>query len=231
MESLVAYDQVDGVATLTLDDGKVNAISMPMLAAVNGALDQAEAAQAVVVLAGRPGVFCAGFDLKTLTVGGAEAEALARGGFALVSRLISFPSPVVAACTGHAIALGALLLHSADYRIGASGAFKLMMNEVAIGVPLPATAIAVLQERLHPSALYRATALAESFTPDDAEATGWLDRVVAPDDVVGAAQAYARSLAPLDRSAYHATKLLARRSTLDTFARLAADPFVPRPIA
>lgn len=231
MDSLVAYDLTDGVATLTLDDGKVNAISTPLLAAVNGALDQAEAAEAAVVLAGRPGVYSAGFDLKTLAGGGVEAEELTRGGFALVSRLLTFPRPVVAACTGHAIALGALVLHAADYRFGASGNFKLTMNEVAIGVPLPAAAIAILRERLHPSVHYRATVLAEAFTPDDAVATGWLDRVVEPAELVSAAREHASSLASLDRAAYHATKLLARRSLLDTFAHFAADQFVPRPVA
>src|SRR5690606_35281978 len=142
------------------------------------------------------------------------SAALARGGFALTSRLISFPAPVIGACTGHAVALGALLLAACDYRIGASGAFKLVMNEVAIGLPLPASAIALLRERLHPSVHYRATVLSEVFTPDDAVASGWLDRVVAPAEVLAAARDHARSLAGLDQVAYHASKLRARRSIL-----------------
>jgi len=229
MDSLVSYDLVDGVATLTMDDGKVNAISPSMLAALNDALDRAEADDAAVVLAGRPGVFSAGFDLNTLGSGGAEADALARGGFALVSRLFTFPTPVVGACSGHAIALGALLLAAGDYCVGASGGFKLLMNEVAIGIPLPASAIALLRGRLHPSAHYRATVLAETFTPDNAIVTGWLDRVVSPDELLTAAQDHARTLAGLNRAAYRATKLLARQSTVDGFAdHLAAETILPR---
>src|SRR5690606_39192132 len=128
MDTLVAYDLADGVATLTMDDGKVNAISPAMLAALDTALDRAEADGAIVVLAGRSGVFSAGFDLKTLGARDKAAADLARGGFALTSRLVSFPAPVIGACTGHAVALGALLLAACDYRIGASGDFKIVMN-------------------------------------------------------------------------------------------------------
>jgi enoyl-CoA hydratase/carnithine racemase len=226
MDSLVSYDLADGIATLTMDDGKVNAVSPSMLVALNDALDRAEADDAAVVLAGRPGVFSAGFDLTTLAGRDAAANALAHGGFALVARLFSFPRPVVGACTGHAVALGGLILSACDYRIGASGPFKLIMNEVAIGIALPAPAIELLRGRLHPSALYRASVLAETFTPDDGVATGWLDRVVAPEELLSTARDHARTLTGLDRAAYQATKLRVRQSTLDTMAEHLAGEIV-----
>lgn len=225
MNTLVAYDLADGVATLTMDDSKVNALSPALLAALNEALDRAEADAACVVLAGRPGVFSAGFDLKTLGARDAASDALARSGFALVSRLLSFPAPLVGACTGHAVAMGALLLATCDYRIGASGDFKIMMNESAIGIPMPVPASVLLRERLHPSVHYRAVVLAETFTPDDAVATGWLDQVVAPEELLTAARDKARSLGELHRAAYHTTKLRVWQSTLDSLAEyLAGDP-------
>jgi enoyl-CoA hydratase len=218
MDSLVSYDLADGVATLTMDDGKVNAVSPAMVAALNAALDRAEADRAVVVLAGRPGVFCAGFDLKTLAaVEDEAADRLALDGFALVARLVAFPTPVVAACSGHAIALGALLLAACDYRIGAAGDYKLAMNETAIGIPLPVPAIELLRQRLHPSVLHRAVNLAETFSPADAIAAGWLDRVVDPADLLTAAQAHARRLTGLNLAAYRVTKQRAWQSTLDSF--------------
>jgi enoyl-CoA hydratase len=224
MDTLVAYELTDGVASIVMDDGKVNAVSPAMLAALNSALDRAEEDGAAVVLAGRTGVFSAGFDLKVLGAQDETADALARGGFALTSRLVSFPAPVVGACTGHAVALGALMLAACDYRIGASGAFKLVMNEVAIGIPLPASGIALLRERLHPSVHYRATVLSETFAPDDAVATGWLDRVVPPEELLASAREHARAFAALDRAAYHATKLQTRKSILDSLdAHLASD--------
>jgi enoyl-CoA hydratase len=224
MDTLVSYDLADGVATLTLDDGKVNVLSLPMQSALHHALDRAESDAAAVVLAGRHGVFSAGFDLATLQAQDAKAESMARGGFALAARVLGFPSPVVAACTGHAVAMGALLVSACDFRIGATGAYKLVMNEVAIGISLPPAAIALLRDRLNPSALYRSVALAEVFTPDNAVASGWLDRVVAPEDLVAAAQEHARGLVALNRTAYRSTKLLARQSTLDMLTSyVAAD--------
>lgn len=230
MDTLVTYDLTDGVATLTMDDGKVNAVSLPMLDALNAALDRAEAENALVVLAGRPGVFSAGFDLATLAARDESATALAHGGFALVARLCQFPTPVVAACTGHAVALGSLLLSACDYRIGASGSFKLAMNEVAIGIPLPAPAVELLRERLHPAAAYRAIVLAETFGPDDAVATGWLDRVVEPGELLAAAQHHARTLTSLNGDAYRATKRTFRKSTLDMMGDFLGAPIALVPV-
>src|SRR5262245_31356964 len=103
-----------------MDDGKVNALSPPMLGELAGALDRAAADRAAVLLTGREAVFSAGFDLPTLRVGGAESVAMVRAGFELAARLLAFPTPVTIACTGHAVAMGALLLLSGDYRVGAA---------------------------------------------------------------------------------------------------------------
>jgi enoyl-CoA hydratase len=212
---LVTYELADGVATLTMDDGKVNVLSLQMQAAINDALDRATADRAVVVFAGRNGVFSAGFDLVTLRAGGPDGIAMARGGFALAARILTFPSPVVAACTWHAIAMGAFLVLSCDYSIGAAGAFKLTANEVSIGLSLPESAIAILRNRVAPSTLNRMATLAEVLTPDTAVAAGFLDRVLPAADVLAAAQAHARSLVALDRGAHATTKLRVRKSTVD----------------
>src|SRR4029450_11523443 len=131
MESPVAFQLEDSVATITMDDGKVNVMSLRMIATLNAALDRAEAERAVVLVTGREGVFSAGFDLPVLRAGGPDAVALVRAGFELAARMLAFPTPVVIACTGHAVAMGAFLLLSGDYRIGASGTYKLAANEVA----------------------------------------------------------------------------------------------------
>jgi enoyl-CoA hydratase len=216
MDSLVSYELTDGVAVITADDGKVNAISVAMQTALNQALDQAEADGAVVVLTGRPGRFSAGFDLQILAAGGPESEAMVTGGWALASRIVSFPTPVIAACTGHAIALGALMLCACDYRIGATGSYKITANEVAIGIPMPDAAVALMRDKLHPSAVLRAAVLAEVFTPEAAATAGWLDRLVDPEELRPAAVEHARGLAAtLNLAAHRATKLAMRQSTLD----------------
>jgi enoyl-CoA hydratase len=212
---LVSYDLAHGVATITMDDGNANVISSAMQAEVNAALDRAEADRAVVVFAGRPGRFSGGFDLGTLAAGGDASAAMVTGGWALAARLMTFPEPVVVACTGHAIGIGALLLCAADYRFGAAGDYKINANEVAIGITMPDAGAALLRDRLTPAALARAVILAEVFTPDTAVVAGWLDRVVPPEELFGAAGEHARALGALNRSAHHATKLRMRQSTLD----------------
>jgi enoyl-CoA hydratase len=218
--NLCDYDLTDGVATITMDDGKANALSPVLLAAIGAALDRAQDDEPIaVVLAGRPGRFSAGFDLGVLAAGGPEAIGMLRSGFELAHRLLSFPSPVVIACTGHAIAMGSFLLCAADHRIGAAGDFRLHANEAAIGLVVPSPAVALLRAKLTPSAFDRAVTLAESTAPADAVERGWLDEVVAPDDVVPRGQAVAASFSVLDRGAHVGTKLRTRATLLADIRR------------
>jgi enoyl-CoA hydratase len=213
--TLLSYDSTDGVASIVMDDGKANALSPAMLAELDHALDRAEEDEPTgLVLAGRPGRFSGGFDLRVLGAGGPDAVGMLRGGFELAARLLSFPVPVVIACTGHAIAMGSFLLCSGDHRVGAAGDFRLHANEVAIGLTMPQPAVAILRSRLTPSAFDRAVGLAEPTAPADAVERGWLDQVVGPDQVVPTAQAVAASFAGLDRAAHHGTKLRARAELL-----------------
>jgi enoyl-CoA hydratase len=199
---------------IVLDDGKANAMSPRMLAALNEALDAAEAAKKVVVLTGRPGVFSAGFDLKVLNAGGADATAMLQAGFALLHRLASFPTPIVAVCTGHGLALGSFILLATDYRIGTAGNFKIGANEVAIGMTMPFAALELLTARINPAAMHRAVTLAEVFTPEGAQHAGFLDEVVDADGLAERAEAVAASLAKLDMAAHHSTKLRLRHNML-----------------
>ena len=214
MKTRVGYSIEDGLATVNMDDGKVNVMSTEMLAEINVALDRAQADQAVVLITGRHGVFSAGFDLKVLREGGSPAVAMVKAGFELTERLLAFPLPVVMACTGHAVAMGLFLLQSGDYRVGASGPFKLTANEVAIGITMPHAAIEVLRQRLAPSYFTRAAILAESFSPEEAATGGMLDRVVEPSDLAEVALATARQLTQLDLAAHGASKLRVRRGSL-----------------
>jgi enoyl-CoA hydratase len=214
MPDPVSYSCDGSIATITLDDGKANALSPGMQASINGALDRAEADQAVAILTGRPGVFSGGFDLRVLGAGGDEAVAMLRGGFELAHRLMSFPRPVIVACTGHAVAMGSFLLLSADYRVGADGPFRIVANEVAIGLTMPHSALAILRWRLSPAYFDRAVLLSETFDPQSAVAAGFLDRVVDAAQVVSAASEVATAAAQLDARAHVATKRRARKVTL-----------------
>src|SRR4051812_12157710 len=197
MESIVGYRLESSVATITMDDGKVNALSRRMLSELDRALDQALVDRAVVVLTGRRGVFSAGFDLPVLRAGGDDAVALLGAGFAMAERLLAFPAPVVIACSGHAIAMGVFLVLSGDYRVGTTGTFKVSANEVAIGMAMPRAAIEICRQRLAPAHLVRAIALAEPYTPDEAVAAGFLDRAVPAAELAATARAIAGMLTSL----------------------------------
>lgn len=197
MSELLSYELVGDVAVVTMDDGKVNALSPQMIEDLGAALDRAEKEAKAVLLTGRPGKFCAGFDLKILMGGGEPSKALFLAGGELFLRLYGHPQPVVIAATGHAIAGGVLLLACGDLRIGVQGDFKLGLNEVAIGVPLPVFAHELARERLDPRFLVRATVLGTLFAPDEAKEVGWLDEVVEPDALKERALAAATKLAGL----------------------------------
>jgi enoyl-CoA hydratase/carnithine racemase len=213
---LVSYDLAGAVATLTMDDGKVNVLSPAMQQAIHAGFDRAEADGAeAVVLAGRDGVFSAGFDLGILRGGGPAMTEMVAGGFELAGRVLAFPRPVAMACTGHAVAMGLFLMFSGDYRVGAAGPFTLRANEVAIGLTMPWPAIQILRLRLVPAVFDRAVGLSEAFSPADAPQTGFLDRVVEPAGVVAAAQEVAASLTSLDQAAHQASKQRVRAAALD----------------
>lgn len=214
MGTLVSYQLDDSIATITMDDGKVNVLSPQMLTEIDVALDRAATDRAVVVLTGREGVFSAGFDLAVLRAGSDEASAMLRAGFELAERILSFPTPVVIACTGHAIAMGVFLLLSGDYRVGATGPHKITANEVAIGLTMPRAAVEICRQRLAPAYFNRAVILAEPFTPYDAVAAGFLDRVVQASELQDVARSTAEALAMLDLGAHTATKLRARDHAL-----------------
>jgi enoyl-CoA hydratase len=214
MGSLVRYEFSQSVATVTMDDGKVNALSAEMFGQLNAALDRAQEDDGVVILTGRDGVFSAGFDLTVLRAGGPAAARMLQAGFELAERLLAFPRPVVIACNGHAIAMGVFLVLSGDYRIGAGGPYKITANEVAIGLTMPRAAVEILRQRLAPAHFNRAAIVAETYAPADAVTAGFLDRVVEPGELRESAAAIAQAMTQLDMVAHQATKLRARKDTL-----------------
>lgn len=215
MPEIVRFELRDQVALLRFDDGKANAVSHAAIDAIRAALERAEREAGAAVLLGRPGRFSAGFDLSVMKGGPEASRALVSAGGELLARIVASEVPVVAACSGHALAMGALLLLAADQRIGATGEFRIGLNEVAIDLTLPVFAIELARERLSRLHLGRATTLAEVYDPAGALAAGYLDRSVAPEQLESEALAAAARLAKLPRGAYRATKRKLRGALLE----------------
>jgi enoyl-CoA hydratase len=209
--TLTSYDYADGIATITIDDGKVNALSPEMLADVAAQFERAEADGAIVVLTGRRQTLSAGFDVRCEQERWPEMVA---AGARLAERILSFPRPVVAACNGNAIAMGAFLLLSADHRVGALGDFRIGLNEVAIGLTIPWFGIEIARHRLTRPYFDRCTITGTLLGPEEAKTAGFLDVIVEPDQLMPAAEEAARALAALDRGAHKATKLRVREAAL-----------------
>lgn len=209
----------DGIAVITMDDGKANAVNPALVAALNTCLDRAEREAKAVVLTGRPQRFSAGFDLKMMAAAPhEEVRELVKSGGRLAMRLYSFPMPVIAACNGHCIAMGAFLLLPCDIRIGTRGAFKIGANETAIGKTLPIFAVELLKARLDPRALTKAAIMAHLYDPESAVTAGYFDSVEDEADLLPAAIRTATELAALPGVALATTKRLMRQHTLDIVA-------------
>ncbi len=214
MQDHLTYALEGRIATITMDDGKVNAFSIPMLRSLHAAFDQASKDNAVVILAGREGIFSAGFDLKVIQGGQSELVEMLTLGATLAERILQFPTPVLVACTGHCYPAGAFLLLSADARIAADGPFRIGLNEVSIGLTLPWFAVELARHRLSPPHFDRTTVTATMYSPVDAVAAGFVDRVVEPDALRSASLERASELAALGPTAHAATKLRAREPVL-----------------
>jgi enoyl-CoA hydratase len=201
------------IAILELDDGKANALGHDAISSLVEKLDEVQDAGAVV-LSGRPGKFSAGFDLAVMKSGEDAAREMLRSGVELFLKCYSFPRPIVAACTGHALAAGAILLMSCDLRVGAKGEFKIGLPELAIGMSLPFFATELARDRISKRHFTRATALGQQYDPEGARDAGFLDEVVDVDEVLSTSLARAESLKSIGKTQLSLTRSTARGETI-----------------
>lgn len=215
----VRYQHQDGIAVITIDDGKRNALSPSVLKGLYTAFRQARRDGGVVILTGREDVLSAGFDLKVMKAGNADTLRMLRAGYSLSARIMAHPQPVIVACNGHVFAMGVFLMLSADYIIGSQGSFQIAANEVEIGLPMPRVARTVAARRLTPAAYHRAIALAERFTPESALAAGFFDQLVPPGELSDHARTLAATLGQLDAHAHAETKRHIRAQPIRSIRR------------
>jgi enoyl-CoA hydratase len=213
-----------GVNTATIDDGKANALSFEVIGGLRAALGTSNEEQAPLVIAGRAGYFSAGFDLQIMRSGDRDRiSALVGQGVLLFGEMFAAPVPVFAACRGHALAAGALLLLAADYRVGEPGPYTLGLNETRIGIALPHFAIAMARARLSTNRLITATLFASLVGPEEARDVGYLDAV--EPDATAATQARAHEMAAAGLAAFSASK---RRMNADIVHRLSEQHHPPQ---
>jgi enoyl-CoA hydratase len=209
------YTLNENIATLTMDDGKVNAVGHQFLDDINSGLDRAEAEKAAaVIIRGSEGMFSAGFDLGEFKKGPEAGFAMVNRGFELLIRLYSFPLPIVAACTGHSIAMGAFIVMACDTRIAVRGDFKMSLPETAIGMELPAILLELAASRISRQYMTRVALQSEVFNPEQAVIAGFIDETVDLDQLDARTLEVAQKLAKLPQAQYAANKLSVRAQTL-----------------
>ncbi len=213
--SFVTSEIRDGTCVLRLDHGKPNSISEAVANELIGALDEAEKTANTIVLLGKPGMFCAGFDLPTMGQGPAAARAMLKAGARLLMSIFNHPKPVVVGCGGHAIAMGAFIAMAGDERIGAEGAFKIGMNETAIGMTLPTFGFELALARLSKRHFDRALIHSTIYDPAGAVEVGILDRIVSPDRLESECLEAAARLGALKQPAFRNNKRMAHAETVD----------------
>jgi enoyl-CoA hydratase len=203
------------VSIITLNDGKANVFSPEMSSTISNLLDQVPGDKGSLVITGRPGIFSAGFDLKIISSGDADAvAAMVKAGFTLLARIYNFPRPVIAACSGHGVALGAFLLCCADYRLGAKGQFIVQANETRNNMSIPTPILEISKSRISKTHWYRAILNAEAYPVEKAIEPGYLDEVTEPDNLMIRAMEVANDLATLGHPHYKLTKDLDQKETL-----------------
>lgn len=207
------------VRELRIANPPVNALNMALIQRLDAELAvAAEQHVRALVLSGQPGLFSAGLDMREVVA--AAAEPLRRfidAFFKLQERLARSPIPVVAAITGHCPAGGTVLMLYCDHRVMARGEFRIGLNEVQVGL-YPGLTIYRAFERLVGSS--RAASLlprGAMLDPEAALASGLVDELVAPQQVVPRALELATELTSLPPQAYARTRGLVRADLLRLF--------------
>jgi len=227
MTNLATYSRSGPVSTIVMDDGKANVMSLAMLNELHAAFDQAEKDNTVAILKARGKHFSGGFDLNAN--GNAEDQYLMlKAGAELALRILSFPTPVVAACQGNAFPMGAFLVLSSDQRIAAEGNYRIGMNEVAIGLTVPRFAIEIARQRLTPAYFSRVVMTAEMFAPLEAATAGFFDRVVPLSELERSAEDAAHALSTLNMAAHAATKARARGAVISMIRGMIDEDITPQ---
>jgi enoyl-CoA hydratase len=209
----------EGVAHLSMDDGKVNALGAASISSLHEQLDHAaKDGASAVVLSGRQGVFCAGFNLAEIRDPDG-ATALRRQFIDLVLRIFESDTPVVIACSGHAMGAGAALLVAADRRVGLDGAFKVGFNEASVGVTISQATVELARYRM-PMPWFESIISGTTFPPQQAVAAGLLDEVVQDQEAL-LAEAFriARELGAVAPAVFKAMKQVARGAVADHVRR------------
>ena len=213
------------VAVLPMRAGKANAIGAAFLDRLSAQLDAVETSgAAALVLTGEGRAFSAGLDLPEISaLDPSGLERFIRRFSEVMLRVFTFPVPVVAAINGHAIAGGCVLAMQADVRLAAAGDYHIGLNEVQIGLGLPAVVLETLRCQVSPQSLGPVALEGRLLQPDEARALGLVEAVLPPAVLLEQARGRAAELGALPRPAFRDVKRALRQPVAAAVRRVERD--------
>ena len=206
-DPIATLTQDNDISIIKLDDGKANAFSYDMLTQVNELLAKVPRDSGALVITGRDGLFSGGFDLKTLAAGDMEKiTKMVHLGYRLLLELYSFDRPIIAAVSGHSIALGLFVTCSADYRIAIDGKYICQANEVRNNMDIPTQIMEILKARVNKNYFYPVVFHSDAYSVQDSIEVGFIDEVVPQTEFMDRVMEKAKELATLPHPFYANTK-------------------------
>jgi enoyl-CoA hydratase len=222
---MIHKETFNDLVVLRLEHGKVSALDLELLVTFREYLIELRRSPCRgVVLTGTGSSFSAGVDLRRVLEGRADyLKKFLPALDAALQELFEFPRPVIAAVNGHAIAGGCIVACACDYKIMADGNGRIGVTELLVGVPFPAIPLEILRSCVSPQHFQRAVYTGQTYTPQEAVATGLIDEVSPPESLMTRALERAGQLSSLSPSAFAVTKSNMRRDALERARRSATE--------
>lgn len=213
----------ENYAILQLSRGKSNPINHDFVKALRTTLRSLLDDRSVkgVVLNGNPGFFSVGLDLPELySYDEAGFAAFWSDFMALISDMVAFDKPIVAAVTGHAPAGGCILAIGCDYRVMAEGNYKIGLNEIPVGLVVPAPIFHLYAFWIGQRLAYQYLMEGKLYQPEQAREIGLVDEVVSGDAVLQTAELKLQQYLRFNEQSWRLTKQQLKRELLKVMASI-----------
>ncbi|HEY44064.1 MAG TPA: enoyl-CoA hydratase/isomerase family protein [Anaerolineae bacterium] len=222
----VSVIKEDGIATVLLSRGKVNALNEPLVEQFYDNLVNIEKDETIgaILLTGKGKFFSFGFDVpEFLAYSRDEFERFLRKFTDLYRYLFLYPKPTVAALNGHTIAGGCMIATACDHRLMVSGKAKISLNEISFGASVTAGAVEMLTYCIGHRKAQDVLFSGAMFTPEEACQIGLIDQIIEEDKLLEASKLIAQDYINKDLVAFASIKKWLKGPAVERMQQREAD--------